>query len=280
MALDVGIAERIGDGEEQQRRTIENTLANARMAIPGQIIGFNASNQTATVQPAIKERVKGEWVQLPQLLDVPCFFPRAGGHCLTFPVKPGDECLVIFNDMCIDGWWQSGGVQTQIEVRRHDLSDAMALLGVTSVPRAVTEYSTDSVMLRNEDKDAYFEIKDNKEIYVKSVENINVETEKSVIITAAENVDIQAADNVKVIAAADIEVMAKRNITLQAAMNVNINASCGVNIVSTEGINIKTSADVMLEPEGGVKIKSNDAIWLESKKTITLKAKKIEEIEG
>lgn len=214
MSLHIGIGQRIGDEEEQQRRAMENAMANARVAMPGEVIDFDSERQTATVQPLVNERINGNWHSLPRLLDVPCFFPRAGGHCLTFPVKPGDECLIIFNDMCIDSWWQSGGQQNQIEIRRHDLSDAMALLGITSVPRAVTEYSTDSVMLRNESRDAYIEIKDGKVINIKSVEDINIETNR--------NVNIQAAQNITIKSEGDILLESAGNMTLKGA-TINLN---------------------------------------------------------
>jgi len=207
MSLGMDVGQRIGDEEEQLRRMMENAGANTRVAMPGEIVDFDAEKQTATVQPLIKEKVQGEWEQLPQLLDVPVFFPRAGGYCLTFPVKEGDECLIIFNDMCLDAWWQSGGIQNQLEMRRHDLSDAMALLGITSVPKAVTDYSEDSMQLRNEEQDAYFEITDEKIINIKSVEDINVETEKDINIKAAQNITITAesAINIKSIGAMSIE---------------------------------------------------------------------------
>lgn len=158
-----GIKERLDNPSEQQRSAIENELTNARFAMPGIIVSFDAARQTASVQPAITENVQigdsnREAMNLPVLSDVPVQFPRAGGYCLTFPVKKDDECLLVFGDMCIDGWWQSGGVQDQMEKRRHDLSDAIAILGITSVPRAVKSFSTSSVMLRNEEGSTYVEI--------------------------------------------------------------------------------------------------------------------------
>jgi len=137
------------------------------VAIPGIIQEFNTENQTATVQPTIKEQINGSWIQLPLLLDVPVQFPRAGGYSVTFPVKRGDECIVIFNDMCIDSWWQSGDVQTQLEKRRHDLSDAVAILGITSVPKAIRDFSTESMQIRNDTADTVINIKDG-EITIKA----------------------------------------------------------------------------------------------------------------
>jgi hypothetical protein len=67
------------------------------------------------------------------------------------PVKNGDECLVIFADMCIDAWWSNGGIQNQIERRRHDLSDAICIPGIWSQKKKISGYSTTSAQLRTED---------------------------------------------------------------------------------------------------------------------------------
>jgi hypothetical protein len=185
-----GILERFDSPEEESRLGHEHAAANLRVAIPGIIQSFDAKKQTATVQPAVTENIRlgqeeSKPTPLPLLTDVPVFFPRAGGYCLTFPVEKGDECMLIFSDMCIDGWWQSGGVQNQVETRRHDLSDAQAFLGITSVPRAVTDYSTNSVMLRNEEKNSYFEIVNGGDINIVSSGNIDMTASGDVSITGA-----------------------------------------------------------------------------------------------
>jgi hypothetical protein len=158
--MEWNVQEILGDEQEEQRLAMENHTNKIRVAIPGIIQNFNPETQTATVQPAIQEQINGESVSLPLLPDVPVQFPRAGGFCMTFPVKQGDECLVVFNDMCIDSWWQSGGVQTQLELRRHDLSDAVAILGITSVPNAVKDYSIDSMQIRSDDGVTIIDLKD------------------------------------------------------------------------------------------------------------------------
>lgn len=75
--------------------------------------------------------------------------PRAGGFVLAFVPKKGDECLVIFADMCIDGWWQAGKVQNQAEVRRHDLSDGFAIFGTWSQKRLI-DMPSSGVRLQDE----------------------------------------------------------------------------------------------------------------------------------
>jgi hypothetical protein len=135
-----------------------------RVAIPGIIQSFDATTQTVTVQPTIREKMlmpdfTEEWVDLPLLVDVPIVIPRAGNFLLTLPVTAGDECLVIFGDMCIDAWYSNGGIQNQIEKRRHDLSDGFAVLGCWSQPNTVPNYSTTTAQLRTEDGTAYIEVK-------------------------------------------------------------------------------------------------------------------------
>jgi hypothetical protein len=156
------IPEQLPDESSLYQHMIDAALSRLRVAAPGIIQSFNATKQTAEVKIAIREHlnINGNlsWVEIPLLVDVPVYFPRAGGYCLTVPVSAGDECLVIFSDFCIDAWWQSGGIQNQIDKRRHDLSDGFAIIGPTSQPRKVSGYSTNSVQLRNEAKTAIVEI--------------------------------------------------------------------------------------------------------------------------
>lgn len=80
-----------------------------RVASPGIIQSFDSTTQTVSVQLAIREKRYNDgeetWEDVPLLVDVPVVFPRAGGYLLTLPIAPGDECLVIFGDNCMDAWW-------------------------------------------------------------------------------------------------------------------------------------------------------------------------------
>jgi hypothetical protein len=112
-------------------------------SLPGIIESYSPAKMTVSVRPSIQARVQLEggeyqWVSIPLLVDVPVIFPSGGGFTLTFPISPGDECLVMFASRCIDGWWQSGGVQQQMDLRMHDLSDGFALVGPRSQPRVLS----------------------------------------------------------------------------------------------------------------------------------------------
>lgn len=106
-------------------KQIKNSL---RVCIPAKIISIDYDKMTCQCQPLIREKLRlasGEYsgVDLPMLLDVPIVYSGSTDYSITFPISIGDEGLVVFADMCIDTWWQSGDVQDQFEVRRHDLSD-------------------------------------------------------------------------------------------------------------------------------------------------------------
>ena len=115
---------------QKEQILMEAMAENLHVALPGEIVSYNSSNRTATVQPVIRN-----WRQKdtpPLLLDVPVFFP---GNFIV-PVNKGDECLVVFADTCIDAWYQNSGVSTPISARRHDLSDGFAFVGFFSKKKA------------------------------------------------------------------------------------------------------------------------------------------------
>ncbi|MDQ7851875.1 Gp138 family membrane-puncturing spike protein [Klebsiella michiganensis] len=134
-----------------------------RVALPGIIQSFDPDAVTAVVQPAIRyiERDNDgntSTQDYPLLVDVPVIFPRGGGCTLTFPVKEGDECLVIFADRCIDFWWQSGGIQEPVDGRMHDLSDAFCIAGPQSQAKKISGISTTAAQFRSDDGSTYFEL--------------------------------------------------------------------------------------------------------------------------
>lgn len=137
---------------DNQQKTEDQIARSLWTAIPGIVESVDYQEQTVTVQPTIREKVnlEGEyqWVELPKLIHVPFFIYSGGGYTITMPIQPGDECLVVFADMCIDAWWQSGGIQNQIDRRRHDLSDGFAICGFKSQPNTVPGYSGSSVQIK------------------------------------------------------------------------------------------------------------------------------------
>lgn len=170
------INERTNDRIEYQKRLLDSLNIGLRVAAPGIIQSVNYEKQTCTVQLAIRERLNFngnlQWTEIPLLPDVPLFVYSGGGYSLTLPVAAGDDCLVVFGDNCIDAWWQNGGIQNQVERRRHDLSDGFAIVGFKSQPSVVSGFSGSSAQLRNASGSACIEISGNT-INI-SAANVNV----------------------------------------------------------------------------------------------------------
>lgn len=154
----------LAGGEEQAMKVLSDTIFSMlRVSMPGIIESFDPIACTCSVQPALKGQVADalgnmKSAPLPVLVDVPVLFPRGGGCTITFPVKAGDECLVIFSDRCIDFWWQNGGVQEPVDQRQHDLSDAFAIVGPQSQAQKISGISTTSVQVRTDDGSSFIEL--------------------------------------------------------------------------------------------------------------------------
>ncbi|GJL36020.1 hypothetical protein TUM17576_28400 [Enterobacter hormaechei] len=152
----------IGSKEQYNAELVQKVFSTLKVAMPGVIESFDPGSVTVSVRPAIKGYDGGTeddgWIELPLLVDVPVIFPRGGGCTLTFPVKAGDECLLIFGDRCIDFWWQNGGIQKPVDLRMHDLSDAFAIVGPQSQAHKISGISTSATQWRTDDGSAYFEL--------------------------------------------------------------------------------------------------------------------------
>lgn len=111
----------------------------------GRIENVNFSNQTVDVQILHKNsRIvfnKEELQDYPLLKAVPFVVLGGGGSNITFPISKGDNCLLLFCDYEIDRWWETGQNLPANYGRKHDISDAFALVGVHSLVDLVQGYS-------------------------------------------------------------------------------------------------------------------------------------------
>lgn len=166
----LSIQERLGLKTEPIEGALYQWACMLRSATPGIVVSFDPVKQTCVVQPVIQEIIllpppatsqnptPGTTQNIPTSItiepiqDVPIVMMRVPGWSITLPITAGTECLLIFNDSCIDGWYESGQVSAQYDRRRHDLSDAMALFGPWSQPNVLDNYSTSSMQIRSDDQ--------------------------------------------------------------------------------------------------------------------------------
>ncbi|WP_347252901.1 Gp138 family membrane-puncturing spike protein [Leminorella grimontii] len=166
--MPISLQNQTGTEQQMLQQLTAAVSTQLRVAMPGIVQSFDADAVTCVVQPAIRCSDGLKPVNLPLLVDVPVSFQRGGGVTLTFPIAPGDECLVVFADRCIDFWWQSGGIQDPVDQRMHDIADAFAIVGPQSQVKKIGGISTTAAQLRTDDGAAFVEVSAGHDITVKT----------------------------------------------------------------------------------------------------------------
>ena len=104
---------------------------NVHTSLPGVVTAVKGNR--VNVQPSLNRALRdGRTESLPVVPNVPIWFPRGGGAAITWPVKAGDGCMLVFAERSLDEWKSGGGTVTPDDPRRHGLSDAVALVGLDS----------------------------------------------------------------------------------------------------------------------------------------------------
>ena len=111
---------------------IQQNQLNLHTALPAKVVSFDSSKQTVTLAVQVKMQL-------------------ADGN--------GADGIAIFSERCIDGWWQNGNASTPLDFRLHDLSDAMFIPGVCSVPKASKGFFNDGLSMQTLDGSTYIRIK-------------------------------------------------------------------------------------------------------------------------
>lgn len=158
---------------DAMRQAIQFQLYDVHTALPGQVISYDYSTQKASIQPCLKKSyLDGTTQEMPILNNVPVVFPKAGGASLTFPVMPGDNCLLLFIERSTDLWKSVGGIVAPNDPRKFDLSDAVAIMGLMP-------FSENSLSENNEDVLLTYK---NSNIRIKASGDIQIQTASKVAI--------------------------------------------------------------------------------------------------
>lgn len=116
--------------------------------IPGKIVSFDAASQTATIQPLYQPRFNGTPVDMPQLLEVPVRFTRAGGGAITFPVGAGDKVTLRPQMRSSENYLNDEGGAAS-DQRSFNLSDMEAFLdGGETLGEALPNLDSENAHIR------------------------------------------------------------------------------------------------------------------------------------
>jgi hypothetical protein len=103
-------------------------VSGIHTSAPGKIISYDPGTGRASVQPAIKCKVSdGRTLDAPVIVNVPVYFPSGGNASITYPIKAGDDCWLVFAERCIDDWLLGGESE---DPRKYDLTDCAAFVGM------------------------------------------------------------------------------------------------------------------------------------------------------
>jgi hypothetical protein len=122
----------------------------------GTITKFNPAKQTAEVQISYTQQYSTPDPNAlpiekayPPLADVPVIVVHGGTAGLTMPIKPGDGCIVLFNDRDIDRWFVNGPGGPPESARLHSIADGIALVGLNPTNDPISPYDTARAVLYN-----------------------------------------------------------------------------------------------------------------------------------
>ncbi len=142
--------------EELIRDAFDFMARDIHVALPAQVESFDEKKQTVSVQPLIKRRdfldtKKAKQVtRLPVINGVPVIFPRAGGYVMTMPVKKGDTVLLVFSHRSLEVWQKNGGEVDPGDTRHHQVSDAVAIVGLHDDAHPIKDFKNDRLVLGKE----------------------------------------------------------------------------------------------------------------------------------
>lgn len=133
------------------RRAIRVALRQVRVALPGRVESYDAKTCQADVQPLIMEAQPQpdgslKTALLPVVPHVPVLFVGGGGSRLTFPVKAGDTCMLVFSSSSLDRWLALGGEVDPQDDRHHHLTDAIAIVGLDDFASVKPAHATATVL--------------------------------------------------------------------------------------------------------------------------------------
>ena len=112
--------------------SVDAKLRELFIALPGEVIEYDAEKNLASIRPLIKAKYKNELNahDLPIINNVPVIFPRTQTSHLVFPISPQDTGQILFNQRSLDVWLVAGGNVDPGDSRMFDINDAVFIPGL------------------------------------------------------------------------------------------------------------------------------------------------------
>lgn len=135
---------------EAMQAVYDRVMSDLRVCLPARIDSYDPVLRKATVTPLLKRSyLDGQSQDMPAITGVPVIMPCTARAGLDLPVATGDGCLLVFSDRSIDRWLYQGGSVEPDDRRKHDISDAIAIIGLKPFSQPEIDPNTTDVRLRH-----------------------------------------------------------------------------------------------------------------------------------
>ena len=157
------------------------------LTLPGRIVAFNATDQTAEVQICVERifssslAVSTNKVRKP-IKGIPVHVVQGGGWSHTFPISVGETCQVSFSQVGYDHWLfedkDTAGTLDNVPkpwLKRHfSEDDGFCLVGYNTLPRAITGFSGTNSEWRNSDASQIIRLLPSNDIEIETTTKVAV----------------------------------------------------------------------------------------------------------
>lgn len=115
------------EAKDTIKEWIRKSGENIHVSMIGKIENYNPQTNRASITP-VGTMTCPDWQEIPYptIHNVPIQYPcgNGGKSGCTFPVKPGDTCIIIFADHQIDNFLSG---EKSDDMRNHSMNDAYAI---------------------------------------------------------------------------------------------------------------------------------------------------------
>jgi hypothetical protein len=198
-------------------RAINNRVNQIHTTFPAKVVSVSKDGYTVDVKPMIRNKDR----QYPVLFDVPFLTPSIGNKGLFFSPEIGDELLISCSESDFYLWYETGESSPESNMKRHDLSNAVAMMGFDSnknkramkkdealaieADKSSIVIKKDGEIVINNGKDYLVKFSDLKSILDSVIKNYNAHTH-AVVNEAATPTPSQVIANINSFKVEDVRI--------------------------------------------------------------------------
>lgn len=131
----------------------KNIFINLNVCLPATVISYDSTKNQVDIQPAIQEVLtNNNFLDMPQIFNVPVLELGGNGLSVKIPLKAGDTGIVIFCDRDITLFKQEKKNTQPNTLRKHDLADGIF------IPMVFSSNGSNNILIQSNDGATQLEI--------------------------------------------------------------------------------------------------------------------------